>query len=339
MHTETLRRRQHSHAFLGHAHDANERRTWAVVGLTAAMMVAEIVGGTIFGSMALIADGWHMATHAGALAVAALAYRLARRHAEDERFGFGTGKLGDLAGYSSAIILAVIALMIGWESALRLLDPVPIAFDQAIAIAAIGLAVNLASAWLLREDYSHVSHGGDHDGDQAHGVHHHRHRDHNLRAAYAHVLADALTSVLAIAALLAGRFFGWAWMDPAMGLAGAILISLWAAGLLRASGAVLLDTVPDTRLMARLRQCLERGTDRVADLHLWRLGPGHLGLVASIVSDVPQPPDAYKARLTGVANLSHVTIEVHACPHAEPRSPSAGSPVAIPRKFSETPTG
>jgi cation diffusion facilitator family transporter len=317
MHTETLRRWQHSHTFLGHAHDANERRTWAVVALTATMMVAEIVGGTLYGSMALIADGWHMATHAGALAIAALAYRLARRHAEDERFGFGTGKLGDLAGYSSAIILAVIALMIGWESARRLLDPVPIAFDQAIAIASVGLAVNLASAWLLREDHSHDGHVGDRDGDRAHGAHHrHRHRDHNLHSAYAHVLADALTSVLAIAALLAGRFFGWTWMDPVMGLAGALVIALWAAGLLRASGAVLLDTVPDTRLAARLRQRLERGTDRVADLHLWRLGPGHLGLVASIVSDAPQPPDAYKARLAGIAGLSHVTIEVHACSHA-----------------------
>jgi cation diffusion facilitator family transporter len=330
MHTETLRRWQHSHVFLGHAHDANERRTWAVVALTAAMMVAEIVGGTLYGSMALIADGWHMATHAGALAIAALAYRLARRHAEDERFGFGTGKLGDLAGWSSAIILAVIALLIGWESALRLLEPVPIAFDQAIAIASVGLAVNLASAWLLREDHSHADRAEDHDGDQAHGARHHRHRDHNLRAAYAHVLADALTSVLAIAALLAGRFFGWAWMDPVMGLAGAVIIALWAAGLLRASGAVLLDTVPDTRLVARLRQCLERGTDRVADLHLWRLGPGHLGLVASIVSDAPQPPDAYKARLAGVAGLSHVTIEVHACEHAGPPPSSAGSPLALP---------
>jgi cation diffusion facilitator family transporter len=330
MHTETLRRWRHSHVFLGHAHDANERRTWAVVALTAAMMVAEIVGGTIFGSMALIADGWHMATHAGALAIAALAYRLARRHAADERFGFGTGKLGDLAGYSSAIILAVIALMIGWESALRLLEPVPIAFDQAIAIASVGLAVNLASAWLLREDHSHDGHVEGHDGDQAQGAHHHRHRDHNLRAAYAHVLADALTSVLAVAALLAGRFFGWAWMDPVMGLAGAVIIGLWAASLLRASGAVLLDTVPDTRLVARLRQCLERGTDKVADLHLWRLGPGHLGLVASIVSDAPQPPDAYKARLAGITGLSHMTIEVHACPHAEPPPASAASPVALP---------
>jgi cation diffusion facilitator family transporter len=318
MHTQTLGSLQHSHVFLGPRHDENERRTWAVVALTAAMMVAEIAGGTIFGSMALVADGWHMATHAGALAMAALAYRFARRHAEDARFGFGTGKFGDLAGYSSAMILGVIALLVGYESVARLLSPVAIGFDQAIAIAAVGLAVNLASAWLLREGPAH-GHGAEgHDGHRTHD-HHHHHRDHNLRAAYAHVLADALTSVLAIVALLAGRFFGWVWMDPLMGLIGAVIIANWAFGLLRSSGAVLLDTVPDRRLAAQVRGRLEQGTDRVADLHLWRLGPGHLGVVASVVSHVPQPPDAYKARLAGVAGLSHVTIEVHACPTAAVR--------------------
>jgi cation diffusion facilitator family transporter len=307
MHTHTLGRLQHSHVFLGRRHDQNERRTWAVVALTAAMMVAEIVGGTLLGSMALVADGWHMATHAGALAMAALAYRFARRHAEDERFGFGTGKFGDLAGYSSAMILAVIALLVGYESVARLLNPVSIGFDQAIAIAAVGLAVNLASAWLLQEGPTHGHHA------EAHDSHHDHHHDHNLRAAYAHVLADALTSVLAIAALVAGRLLGWVWMDPFMGLVGAVIIAHWAVGLMRASGAVLLDTVPCERLAAQVKERLERGTDRVADLHLWRLGPGHLGVVASIVSDAPQPPDAYKARLAGVAGLSHVTIEVHAC--------------------------
>ena len=305
MRTQSLESWQHSHAFLGPRHDENERRTWAVVALTAATMVAEIAGGSVFGSMALVADGWHMATHAGALAMAALAYRFARRHAGDERFGFGTGKFGDLAGYSSAIVLAVIALLVGYESVVRLLDPVSIGFDQAIAIAAVGLGVNLASAWLLREGPAHVHHG------ENHGPGHH---DHNLRAAYAHVLADALTSVLAIVALLAGRLFGWVWMDPVMGLVGAVIVANWAAGLLRSSGAVLLDTVPCARLAAQVKGRLEQGTDRVADLHLWRLGPGHLGVVASIVSEAPQPPDAYKARLAGVAGLSHVTIEVHACP-------------------------
>jgi cation diffusion facilitator family transporter len=275
-------------------------------------MVAEIVGGTMFGSMALVADGWHMATHAGALAMAALAYRFARRHADDERFGFGTGKFGDLAGYSSAMILAVIALLVGYESFARLLDPVSIGFDQAIAIASVGLGVNLASAWLLREDPAHAHHADAH----GHGNVHHHHYDHNLRAAYAHVLADALTSLLAIAALLAGRLFGWVWMDPAMGLVGAVIIAHWSVGLLRSSAAVLLDTVPCERLAAQLKGRLEQGTDRVADLHLWRLGPGHLGVVASVVSDSPQPPDTYKARLAGVAGLSHVTIEVHASRHA-----------------------
>lgn len=325
MHTHSLEHWQHNHVFLGRRHDENERRTWLVVALTAIMMVAEIIGGTIFGSMALVADGWHMSTHAGALAIAALAYRFARRHAQDERFGFGTGKLGELAGYSSAIILAVISLLIGYESAFRLLNPVSISFDQAIAIAVIGLAVNLASAWLLhdepiRGDHSHED--GHHLQDQGRH-HHHHHHDHNLRAAYLHVLADALTSVLAITALLAGRFYGWVWMDPVMGMVGALVIAHWSLGLLRSSGAVLLDTVPDRRLAMQLRTRLEQGTDKVADLHLWRLGPGHLGVVASIVSDSPQAPDAYKARLAEFADLSHVTVEVHACRHGEASEPAA----------------
>jgi cation diffusion facilitator family transporter len=316
MHTHSLENWQHSHVFLGLGHDRNERRTWLVVALTAAMMVAEIIGGTIFGSMALVADGWHMSTHAGALAIAALAYRFARHHAHDERFGFGTGKLGELAGYSSSIVLAMVALLIGYESALRLINPVPIGFDQAIAIAAVGLIVNLASAWLLHDGGSrnHHNHDDSHNRNQARSRHHHHH-DHNLRAAYLHVLADAMTSVLAIAALLAGRFSGWAWMDPITGIVGAAVIARWSLGLLRSSGAVLLDTVPDTRLTAQLKKRLEQGTDRVADLHLWRLGPGHLGVVASIVSDEPQAPETYKARLAGFAGLSHVTVEVNACRH------------------------
>jgi cation diffusion facilitator family transporter len=317
MHTQTLENWQHSHVFLGPGHDENERRTWVVVALTAVMMVAEITGGTIFGSMALVADGWHMSTHAGALAIAAVAYRFARRHAQDQRFGFGTGKLGELAGYSSAIILAVIALLIGYESALRLLNPMPISFDQAIAIAVIGLAVNLASAWLLRDEHSHGGHDHDLDTNHVEREEHHHHHDHNLRAAYLHVLADALTSILAITALLAGRLYGWVWMDPLMGIVGALVITHWSLGLLRSSAAVLLDTVPDPRLAARMKSRLEQGTDRVADLHLWRLGPGHFGVVASIVSDEPQAPDAYKARLAGFGGLSHVTVEVQACRHGD----------------------
>jgi cation diffusion facilitator family transporter len=309
MHTQSLETWRHEHVFLGARHDRNERRTWFVVALSAAMMAVEIVGGTIFGSMALIADGWHMSTHAGALAIAALSYRYARRHAHDDRFAFGTGKLGELAAFSSAMILAIIAIMIGYESVLRLMSPVAIDYDQAIVIALLGLAVNLGSAWLLRDgpEPGHLS-----ARERSHH-HHGHHHDHNLRAAYLHVLADALTSVLAVAALTAGLFYGWAWMDPAMGIVGALVIAHWSIGLLRSSGAVLLDSVPDPLLAAQVKGRLEVGTDRVADLHLWRLGPGHIGVVASVVSDEPQAPEAYKARLADLDVLSHVTVEVHAC--------------------------
>lgn len=313
MHTETIARWTHDHMFLGQRHDANERRTWCVVALTATMMVGEIVGGTIYGSMALVADGWHMSTHAGALAIAALAYRYARHLAHDARFTFGTGKLGELAGYSSALILAVIALLIGYESVQRLLHPVSISFDQAIVIACIGLAVNLASAWLLHEDPSHHDHDGHHHVREPAHEHAHHH-DHNLRAAYLHVLADALTSFLAIVALLAGRVYGWVWMDPIMGVVGALVITHWSVRLLRTSGAVLVDVVADPQLADVIRKRLEVGTDRVADLHLWRVGPGHAALIVAIVSEKPEPPERYKARLANLRGLSHMTIEVHACP-------------------------
>ena len=320
MHTHSIKDWRHDHVFLGVDHSRNERRTWFVVGLTASMMVVEIAGGTIFGSMALVADGWHMSTHAAALAIAALAYRFARKHAHDERFTFGTGKLGELAAFASAMILALVALLIGFESALRLWQPVAISFDQALVLAVIGLAVNLASAWLLRDGHGghhgHAgSHGHDHDHHAVHLHDHGHHHDHNLRGAYLHVLADALTSVLAIAALLAGRVYGWVWMDPLMGIVGALVIAHWSLGLLRSSGAVLLDTVPDEPLAGEVRTRLEVGGDKVADLHLWRLGPGHMGLIASIVSDAPQDPGIYKSRLSGLSALSHVTIEVHACRH------------------------
>jgi cation diffusion facilitator family transporter len=288
--------------------------------------VVEIVGGHLFGSMALVADGWHMSTHAGALAIAACAYRLASRHADDPRFSFGTGKFGELAGFASAVILAIVALLIAYESAIRLVSPVTIRFDEAIPIAVVGLMVNLATAWLLydedhhdhghRHDRDHDVGDADHHGDDAagHMDHHHGGRDHNLRSAYFHVLADALTSVLAIAALLAGRLFGWAFLDPAMGIVGAVVITIWSVGLMRSAAAVLVDVVPDDRLAALVRSRLEIGTDRVADLHLWRLGPGHMGLVTVLVSDRPQPPSVYKARLHDIAGLSHVTVEVQQCP-------------------------
>jgi len=308
MHSHTLADWRHEHMFLGASHDRNERRTWAVVGLTAAMMVAEIAGGSIFGSMALLADGWHMSTHAGALAIAAFAYRFARSHARDPRFTFGTGKLGDLAGFTSAIVLAMIALGIGYESVVRLFQPVAIHYPEAIAVAVVGLGVNLLSAWLLGADHHH-----DHDHRHGDDDHHHDHHDHNLRAAYWHVLADALTSVLAIAGLLAAWTFGWTWLDPAIGIVGALVIAHWSWGLVRDAGAVLLDATPNKALGEAIRGRLEIGHDRIADLHVWRLGPGHHGAIVSLVSDDPQPVEQYRGRLAGLHEISHLTIEVHRC--------------------------
>ncbi len=221
----------HTHVFLGHGHARNEKRTWLVIALTATMMVVEITAGTIFGSMALVADGWHMATHAAAMLITALAYYYARKNALNRRFTFGTGKLGELAGFASAVVLALIALMIGWESVLRLTAPVPIDFNQAIVVAVVGLIVNLASAWLLSGDHRHHHHH-----DHGHDHHDHHGGDNNLRAAYMHVLADGLTSVLAIVALLTGSLYGCLWLDPAMGIVGALVIARWSWGLIRDSG-------------------------------------------------------------------------------------------------------
>jgi cation diffusion facilitator family transporter len=319
MHVGSMHMWQHDHVFLGKKHDRHERRTWLVVSLTAVMMVAEIVAGTVFGSMALVADGWHMSTHAAALSISALAYLFARRHADDPRFSFGTGKFGELAAFASALILAVVALFIAYESLARLLSPVAIHFTEATVVAVIGLAVNLVSAWLLfDEDHHHAhahhdEHHDDHDHEHGHAHHHAGGHDSNIRAAYLHVLADALTSVLAIVALLAGRLFGWVWLDPVIGLLGAIVIAHWSLGLLRSAGAVLLDMVPNPRLADLLRDRLEVGEDKVADLHLWRLGPGHTGVTVSIVTHDPLAPSDYKQRLVGIDGLSHVTVEVHPC--------------------------
>jgi cation diffusion facilitator family transporter len=313
MHSHSMTPWTHGHSFLGTHHGEHERRTWSVVVLTAAMMVAEIVGGTLFGSIALIADGWHMATHVAALAIAGLAYLFARRHAQDARFSLGTGKFGELAAFASAIILGIIALGVGYESVLRLFNPVVIHFREAIPIATVGLCVNLASAWLLREDHGHAPADHDHAHyDHDHGAHRH---DTNFRAAYMHVLADALVSVLTIAGLSAAWAFGWSFMDPLVGLVGMVVIASWALSLIRTAGRVLLDTVPDSALAQRIRERIETGGDRVADLHLWQLGPGHAAVIASIVSDAPQAPSVYKERLEGLAGLSHVTIEVNECPH------------------------
>ncbi len=399
----------HSHVFLGEGHEKSERRTWAVIWLCAAMMLAEIAGGWLFGSIALIADGLHMSTHAGALLLAALAYTFARRYADDPRFTFGTGKLGDLAGFTSAIILAMIAILIGYEALSRLFAPVPIHFREAIPIAAIGLAVNVASAWLLGggehpghshgHGHSHGPAGHGHDeskrietpngeavlemfedgvpprfrlarltgpalsvgavrvetqrpdgarqafafaerGDYLELVdeipephafvaevtidgetravafedHEHAHgaaaRDNNMRAAVIHVLADAAVSVIVIVGLVLARAFGWLWMDPLAGIVGALVIASWSAGLIRDTGAVLLDMIPDRRMADNLRRAIEAEGDRIADLHLWRLGPGHLGAIVSVVTRSGRSEADYRAKLARFRSLSHLTIEV-----------------------------
>ena len=394
----------HSHAFLGEGHEKGERRTWAVIWLCAAMMAAEIVGGWLFGSIALIADGLHMSTHAGALLLAALAYTFARRYAQDPRFTFGTGKFGDLAGLSSALILTMIALLIGYEAVSRLLSPVPIHFAEAIPIAVLGLLVNIVSAWLLgggehhhngvghrhahdhdeskrietrggaavldvfkdgvpprfrlraesgpapsapavsvetvrpggeRQTFAFVEHGGYLESvdeipephafaarvtieGETHAVafeeHQHAHgvaaRDNNFRAAFIHVMADAAVSVMVILGLVLARAFGWLWMDPLAGIAGALVIASWAWTLIRDTGAILLDMNPDRRMADNLRQAIEGEGDRIADLHLWRLGPGHLGAIVSVVTPSARCEADYREKLARFRSLSHLTIEV-----------------------------
>ncbi len=307
----------HQHVFLGTAHSAVERRAWAVIALCSAMMVLELGGGLMFGSLALVADGLHMSTHAMAMLIAAFAYTFARRHATDARFSFGTGKFGDLGGFSNAIVLLLIALLIGYEAVMRLLTPVPIAFTEAIPIAALGLAVNILSAWLLSSGGHDHGHGHDdpHAHDHAHGhdehhVHHRAHRDNNLRAIFVHVAADAAVSVFAILGLCAGRYLGWVWMDPLMGIVGATVIAVWAAGLLRETGRVLIDMTPDATLAARIRASVEADGDAVTDLHVWRLGPGHLGVILSIETSHAREASFYRRLLGRFKGLSHVTIEV-----------------------------
>jgi cation diffusion facilitator family transporter len=396
----------HSHVFLGEEHEKSEGKTWAVIWLCGAMMIAEIVGGLLFGSIALVADGLHMSTHAGALLLAALAYSYARKHAHDQTFSFGTGKLGDLAGFTSAIILAMIAMLIGYESVSRIFAPVAIHFAEAIPIACLGLAVNIASAWLLSSGGLHHghSHGHAHEGhdhDEAHHIatdfgavvlevfedgvpprfrlrvetgpaltvgaasvetvrpdgtrqvftmtdrggyleseqeipephaftahvridqrdypvdfeeHEHAHgaadRDNNMRAAVIHVMADAAVSVCVIVGLLLARTFGWLWMDPLAGIVGACVIASWSYGLVRDTGAILLDMNPDMHMASNLRQVIENEGDELADLHLWRLGPGHLGAIISIITTHAREADYYRARLARFRSLSHLTIEV-----------------------------
>jgi cation diffusion facilitator family transporter len=400
----------HSHVFLGEGHEKSERRTWAVIWLCAAMMLLEIVGGWLFGSIALIADGLHMSTHAGALLLAALAYTFARRYADDPRFTFGTGKLGDLAGFTSAVVLAMIALLIAYEAVSRLFAPVPIHFAQAIPIAFLGLAVNVASAWLLsggeHPGHTHGHHGHGHgsthaDHDESKRIatrdravvlevfedgvpprfrlstesgpaltpsavsietvrpdgarqefafierggflesieeipephafeakvtidgethlvvfeeHEHAHgaaaRDNNMRAAIIHVIADATVSVMVIVGLALAWLFRWLWMDPVAGIVGAFVIASWSVALIRDTGAVLLDMNPDRAMADNLRREIESDGDRVADLHLWRLGPGHLGAVVSVLTPTERCEADYRAKLARFRSLSHLTIEV-----------------------------
>ena len=393
----------HHHIFLGEAHAQSERKTWTVIWLCGAMMCAEIAGGLLFGSIALVADGLHMSTHAGALLLAALAYTYARKHAGNPNFTFGTGKFGDLAGFTSAIVLAMIAILIAYESVTRILAPIHIHFAEAIPIACVGLAVNIASAWLLSSGGHHHghAHGGEGEHDEAHilrtpggdlilevfedGVpprfrlraaagpapsaeatlitttrpdgarqefavvargeyleslaeipephafsaqirigaetyttvfeeHHHAHgatgRDNNMRAAIIHVVADAAVSVLVIIGLLLARAFGWLWMDPLAGIIGACVIASWSFGLIRDTGAILLDRIPDSRLASEVRRLIESDGSMLADLHLWRLGPGHLGAIVSVCAKEGRTAEYYRAKLARYPSLSHVTIEI-----------------------------
>jgi len=401
----------HDHVFLGTGHERNERRTWMVIALCTCMMIVEIVGGLLFGSIALVADGLHMSTHASALLLAALAYSYARRHCNDTRFSFGTGKLGDLAGFSSAIILAMIAILIAYEAVLRLIWPVAINFNEAIPIAVLGLIVNVASVFLLGGGHDHAhghdhGHSRDHEHDHEHdeaqefatsagpmkleifedGVpprfrlsfsgrapdaddisieterpdgsrqafamsmryrylesvgeipephefaarvslnrggevhtiefteHEHAHgsahRDNNMRAAVVHVLADAAVSVCVIFGLLLGRFLGWSWMDPVVGLIGAAVIAAWAYTLIRDTGAILLDMTPDRGMAERMRAAIETDGDRLTDFHLWRLGPGHLGAIVSVATEQARSAEYYQSLLKRFRSLSHVTVQV-----------------------------
>ncbi|PTT29264.1 CDF family Co(II)/Ni(II) efflux transporter DmeF [Pseudomonas sp. HMWF021] len=303
--TPNADRFSHDHQFLGASHDENARRTLWVVALTFVMMIGEIAAGYLTGSMALLADGFHMATHAGALGIAAAAYGFARRNANNRRYSFGTGKVGDLAGFASAMVLGLVSLGIAGESVFRLFEPTSVAFGEATVIAIVGLGVNILSAFLLMGHHGH-DHG--HQHDQRHD--HHHHHDNNLRSAYVHVLADALTSVLAIAALLAGRYLGWVWLDPVMGIVGSIVIAKWAYNLMRDSAAVLLDTT-DEPVAAEIRELLETSDDvRISDLHVWQVGPQARAAIVSVVAAAGVTAEAIRERLAPVHELSHLTIEL-----------------------------
>jgi cation diffusion facilitator family transporter len=304
MHKNSLTQWKHNHDF-AFIHEKGESRTKIVLVITAIAMVAEIIAGTVFGSMALLADGWHMGTHAGAFAITIFAYHYSRKHSNNRAFTFGTGKVSVLGGYSSAIALAVIALFIGVESARRLITPVEIHFNEAIAVAILGLIVNLFCAYLLHGNHTHT---------HVEGHSHSHHHDHNLRGAYLHVLADALTSVLAIFALSFGKIFGWQWLDPLMGIVGALVITRWSYGLLKDTSVILLDRNIEKENVKLIQKKIESDSDnRVSDIHIWKVGPVDYAAVISLVTHYPKPTDHYKNLLKEFKELSHLTIEVNSC--------------------------
>jgi cation diffusion facilitator family transporter len=311
---------EHEHTFGQDRRKSGELRTLIVVLLTAATMIIEITAGIAYGSMALLADGLHMASHATALAIALFAYIYARRNAHSDRFCFGTGKVNSLAGFTGAVLLALFALVMAWESFHRIVEPVPIAFNQALVVAFLGLLVNGVSVIILGVGHSHRNddqHGeaDDPSASQHHIEHEHEH-DHNLRSAYLHVLADALTSFLAIAALLAGKYLDLNWLDPVIGIVGAVLVAHWSFGLLTSTAAVLLDHRAPGTIENAIRQSVETAGDRVTDLHVWIIGPGTYCLIMSVASENPQPPAHYKSLLPEGMRLEHVTIEVLKLDHS-----------------------
>jgi cation diffusion facilitator family transporter len=300
MHIDTLEQWQHSHDFLVNR-DRAEKSTKMVMWLTAVTMIVEVVAGNIFGSMALLADGWHMATHVAAFGIAVFTYQYARSNANNSKYTFGTGKVSILGGFTSAILLGSIAFVMAFESITRFFQPHTIQFNEAISVAAIGLLVNLASTMLLQDDREH---------HHEHGHHH----DRNLRAAYIHVIADLFTSVLAIVALFAGKFLGWVWMDAVMGLVGAVVISKWAYGLVGETGAILLDSAIDKKTQLAILTAIEEDADnRITDLHVWYVSENHLAATISLVTNHPQTPEYYKRLLSHIPSLSHVLVEVNHC--------------------------
>ena len=321
MHLDNLQRWQHSHTFGQDRRRPGESRTLVVIGITGAMMVVEVAAGIVFGSMALLADGLHMASHAAALGIAAFAYAHARRQAASTQYCFGTGKVNALGGYTGAVLLAVFALLMAWGSLGRLIHPVDIGYNQAILVAVVGLAVNGVCVLILgvktghrehdAETHTHDGHSHDHE-DRPHD--HPHHQDHNLKSAYLHVMADALTSVLAIAALLAAKYLGYVWMDPVTGIVGALLVARWSVGLVRTTSGVLLDRQGPESIRAAIRRSVEEvGDSQVVDLHLWSTGPGLYAAIVSVVAHEPATPEEYKARLPADLGLAHVSVEVHRC--------------------------